>query len=227
MSTDLELRRALTRIAHENSPLRRYIVPMLRTAEYVSPVQGDRKDLDLEQVGSKYFHISNSGITFAVLNKDGGPVITVNGSSFGIQMAGVEMPTSREDTRELGLMFLESSCDSSLHNRYDYSTQAGDWRTPGDNQEMIEVGTAEISGDAHRKFMKDTVRMMAESLCALVDDSRGAFDGSGPAIKTDPKGGKKALLAMVHDAVDAAWEKLQAKHEREMAKYESKTVSGD
>ena len=207
MDTELR-RRVLLKVAHAIPALRKRLVPLIRTADYVSPVHGDRHELEGDAVGDKYFHISNSGITFQVLDRDG-PVIRVSGDAFGVKMADIELPTSREDTRELGFMFLESATDWSLHNRYDHGSQYGDYREPTGVEEQLAVAVAEVSGDAHREFMQSTVYQVVESLCHMVNENQGSFSGSGTANSADPPGGQESLLEMLHEVLDATWGDLQ------------------
>lgn len=63
-------------------------------------------------VDELHFHISNSGFTFRVTdNPEGlsGPCLEIDAQSFGHQMAGVKMATTRAGLRRLGEMLIQAA----------------------------------------------------------------------------------------------------------------------
>jgi hypothetical protein len=56
-----------------------------------------------------YFHVGNSGFTFAVLDNGMGPEVEVSGSAFGHRMLHAQMLTTKEGLEALGRFFLEQS----------------------------------------------------------------------------------------------------------------------
>jgi hypothetical protein len=62
-----------------------------------------------KEIGSVYLHISNSGVTFKVVDKGFGPTIVVYSSSFGNAINELEIITHGEALAALGELFTECS----------------------------------------------------------------------------------------------------------------------
>lgn len=71
------------------------------------------RDKELEenpkQIGSVYFHISNSGVTFQVVDEGWGPTIIVSGSSFGNMNSQLKLHVDNKGLAQLSKLFAKAA----------------------------------------------------------------------------------------------------------------------
>jgi hypothetical protein len=63
----------------------------------------------LDVRGEVYLHISNSGVTFRVIDLGHGPTVRVTLSSFGNMASTLDIHTDRESLAMLGKMFTDAA----------------------------------------------------------------------------------------------------------------------
>lgn len=74
------------------------------------PVSSTMKEFVEEKVfGERYFHISNSGVNFSIVDQGYGPTIRISSSAFGNLVHVLEVNVSQECLTELAIMFAEAS----------------------------------------------------------------------------------------------------------------------
>lgn len=76
------------------------------------------KKTNPDQIGKVYFHISNSGVTFKVIDEGWGPTIEVTGSSFGNMQSSLKLHTDAESLKVLGKMFIDASEHQNFSEEY-------------------------------------------------------------------------------------------------------------
>lgn len=84
----------------------------------------EAKKANPDQVGSVYFHISNSGITFQVIDEGWGPTIVVSGGSFGNMQSSLKLHTDTDSLKRLGEMFLAAARYDGFSEEYACKAQA-------------------------------------------------------------------------------------------------------
>ena len=89
----------------------------------------DVKKINPDQVGSVYFHISNSGVTFRVVDEGLGPTIVVSGSSFGNMESSLKLHTDTDSLKKLGEMFLAAAKYDNFSDQYVCSAYATEGKT--------------------------------------------------------------------------------------------------
>ena len=62
-----------------------------------------------QEIGSVYLHLSNSGISFSVVDEGWGPTIKVSQSTFGNLSSEMAVHTDTESLRQIGEMFLAAA----------------------------------------------------------------------------------------------------------------------
>ena len=72
-----------------------------RDKEYIMGKKSDHGDI----VSSVHFHISNSGVTFSVVDTDFGPAIQVSADSFGHPLNDLLLYTTTDGLERLGQLF--------------------------------------------------------------------------------------------------------------------------
>lgn len=66
-------------------------------------------DETLDVKGEVYLHISNSGVTFRVIDVGHGPTVRVSASSFGNMLSTLDIHTDPESLAALGKMFTDAA----------------------------------------------------------------------------------------------------------------------
>lgn len=69
----------------------------------------ERLQKDPKPIGSVYFHISNSGITFRVIDEGWGPTVVVSGSAFGNMRSEIKLHIDNRGLIALSKLFAHAA----------------------------------------------------------------------------------------------------------------------
>lgn len=90
----------------------------LGTSQDAKKAVRETKKANPDQIGSVYFHISNSGVTFQVIDEGYGPTIVVRGGSFGNMNNSFKLHTDADSLKILGEMFIAAAKHGNFSEEY-------------------------------------------------------------------------------------------------------------